>query len=44
VKVRQEEEPEDTLIQDQAGKLGQLGEKGNPFSAQDKEVTKDDDA
>jgi hypothetical protein len=44
VKVRQEEELEDTLVQHQTGKLGHLGVKGNPFSAQEQEATKDDDA
>jgi hypothetical protein len=44
VKVRQEEEPEDTLVQDHAGKLGNLGVKGKPFNAQEQEATKDDDA
>jgi hypothetical protein len=44
VKVRQGEEPEDTLFQDQAGKLGHLGLKGKPLFAQEQEATKDDDA
>jgi hypothetical protein len=44
VKVRQEEEPEDTLVQDQAGRLGHLGVKGKPLSAQEQQATKDDDA
>jgi hypothetical protein len=44
VKVRQEEEPEDKLAQDQAGRLGNLGVKGKPLSAQEQEATKDDDA
>jgi hypothetical protein len=34
VKVRQEEEPEDKLVRDQAGRLGHLGVKLNPLSAQ----------
>jgi hypothetical protein len=44
VKVRQEEEQEDKLVQDQAGRLGHLGVKGKPLSAQEQEATKDDDA
>jgi hypothetical protein len=44
VKVRQEEELEDKLAQDQAGRLGNLGVKGKPLSAQEQEATKDDDA
>jgi hypothetical protein len=35
VKVRQEEELEDRLVQDQAERLGHLGVKGKPFSAQE---------
>jgi hypothetical protein len=44
VKVRQKEVPEDKLAQDQAGRLGHLGVKGKPLSAQEQEATKDDDA
>jgi hypothetical protein len=46
VKVGQEEEPEDMMVQyqDQAGGLGHLAVKGKPLSAQEQEATKDDDA
>jgi hypothetical protein len=44
VKGSQEEAPEYKLVQDQAGRLGHLGVKGKPFSSQEKEATKDDDA
>jgi hypothetical protein len=44
VKVRQEEEPEDKLAQNQAGRLGHLGVKGKPLSVQEQEATKYDDA
>jgi hypothetical protein len=35
VKVRQEEETEDKLARDQAGRLGYSGVKGKPLSAQE---------
>jgi hypothetical protein len=44
VKVRQQEEPEDTLAQDQAGILGHLLVKGKPLSTQEQEATKENDA
>jgi hypothetical protein len=43
VKVRQEEETEDKLVRDQAGRSGHLGVKGKPLSTQEQEATKGDD-
>jgi hypothetical protein len=42
VKVRKEEEPKDKLVHYQAGRLGNLGVKVKPLSAQEQEATKDD--